>query len=67
MPQSSVPIAEKDMMKRDPAQDIEFNGGLAPAPSQMGECQDTTQDAIFGEISEDGPNYRSVRPMIVPI
>ncbi|KAI8662084.1 Aa-trans domain-containing protein [Fusarium keratoplasticum] len=60
MPQSSVPIAEKDMMKRDPAQDIEFNGGLAPAPSQMGECQDTTQDAIFGEISEDGPNYRSV-------
>lgn len=24
------------------------------------ECPDTTTDAVFGEITEEGPNYRSV-------
>ncbi|ODM19076.1 hypothetical protein SI65_05693 [Aspergillus cristatus] len=37
--------------------------GLHPHPSQIGEVQDTktpTYDAVFGEITEDGPNYRNV-------
>ncbi|RSL92514.1 hypothetical protein CEP52_013782 [Fusarium oligoseptatum] len=34
---------------------------LAPAPSQNGEVyDDTAHDAVFGEITEDGPNYRNV-------
>lgn len=39
---------------------------LAPVPtSDMGEMEecdkpDTQQDAIFGEVSKDGPNYRDV-------
>lgn len=35
-----------------------------PAPSyddQVTEGQDYSHDAVFGEITEDGPNYRSVR------
>lgn len=41
---------------------------LAPvSTSRIGEMDDlpkiddTAQDAVFGEISEDGPNYRDVR------
>lgn len=37
--------------------------GLHPHPSQIGEVQDTetpTYDAVFGEITEGGPNYRNV-------
>lgn len=41
---------------------------LAPVPtSGVGEMddlpkiEDNTHDAVFGEISEDGPNYRDVR------
>lgn len=36
---------------------------LSPVDSQLGqvtEGQNTTHDAVFGEISEDGPNYRNV-------
>ncbi|RSL74787.1 hypothetical protein CEP53_000036 [Fusarium sp. AF-6] len=34
---------------------------LAPAPSQNGEVyDDTAHDAVFGETTEDGPNYRNV-------
>lgn len=40
---------------------------LTPVPSQteqvgqIYESQDYSHDAVFGEITEDGPNYRSVR------
>lgn len=41
---------------------------LAPVPTtDFGDIQDypkatdTTHDAVFGEINEDGPNYRDVR------
>ena len=37
--------------------------GLHPHLSQIGEVQDTenpTYDAVFGEITEGGPNYRNV-------
>ncbi|KAF5004863.1 hypothetical protein FDECE_8645 [Fusarium decemcellulare] len=37
--------------------------GIAPIPSQAGEVLDdkaVTHDAVFGEITEDGPNYRNV-------
>ncbi|KAH6871028.1 putative amino acid transporter [Thelonectria olida] len=37
--------------------------GLAPVPSQVGEVLEDTahvHDAVFGEITEDGPNYRNV-------
>ncbi|OJJ54274.1 hypothetical protein ASPSYDRAFT_161130 [Aspergillus sydowii CBS 593.65] len=37
---------------------------IAPAPSQVGEILDTKEthehDAVFGGITEDGPNYRNV-------
>jgi hypothetical protein len=34
---------------------------LAPVPSQIGEIEEGAHDAVFGEITEDGPNYRAVR------
>jgi hypothetical protein len=35
---------------------------LAPVPSQIGEIEEgAAHDAVFGEITEDGPNYRAVR------
>jgi len=37
---------------------------LAPVPSQVGqvlEDQNYEKDAVFGEITGEGPNYRSVR------
>jgi hypothetical protein len=37
---------------------------LPPVPSQVGqvlEDQYYENDAVFGEITEEGPNYRSVR------
>jgi hypothetical protein len=34
---------------------------LAPVPSQIGEVEEgAAHDAVFGEITEDGPNYRAV-------
>ncbi|KAJ5923744.1 hypothetical protein N7454_008989 [Penicillium verhagenii] len=37
-------------------------GALSPAHSNVGEVTDTyAHDAVFGEITEDGPNYRNVR------
>lgn len=33
----------------------------SPSQTQIGELKDTsTYDAVFGEITEDGPNYRNV-------
>lgn len=39
------------------------NDGLSPVPSQIGhvEGQSSSHDAVFGEITEEGPNYRNVR------
>lgn len=35
---------------------------LAPVPPQLGEIEEgTAHDAVFGEITEGGPNYRAVR------
>lgn len=35
---------------------------LAPVPSHLGEIEEgAAHDAVFGEITEDGPNYRAVR------
>jgi hypothetical protein len=33
---------------------------LATVPSQNGEVSASTHDAVFGVITEDGPNYRNV-------
>ncbi|WKT53715.1 Amino acid transporter, transmembrane domain [Fusarium oxysporum f. sp. vasinfectum] len=40
-------------MKQDPE-------ALAPVPSQGAEVTTSTHDAVFGVITEDGPNYRNV-------
>lgn len=40
---------------------------LAPIPSQIGEVHNDpnyAHDAVFGEITEDGPNYRNVRHLL---
>lgn len=36
---------------------------LTPVPSQEGQFEGVhhTHDAVFGELTEDGPNYRNVR------
>jgi hypothetical protein len=39
------------------------DNSLSPVPSQTGqifEDQTYTHDAVFGEITEEGPNYRNV-------
>mgnify|MGYP004729910543 CR=1 FL=1 len=36
---------------------------LAKVPSQNGEVSTSTHDAVFGAITEDGPNYRNVIAM----
>lgn len=38
---------------------------IESAPPQMGETlkENTTHDAIFGEVTEHGPNYRNVSPL----
>jgi hypothetical protein len=41
--------------------------GVAPLPVEAGEVddgvsKDIQHDAVFGDITEDGPNYRNVRP-----
>lgn len=33
---------------------------LPPKPSELEHTQTVTQDAVFGEITEEGPNYRNV-------
>lgn len=38
--------------------------GLTQVPSKKGEIEDNpaqAHDAVFGDITEDGPNYRNVR------
>lgn len=39
---------------------------LATVPSQIGEVSAPTHDAVFGAITEDGPNYRDVSAMSNP-
>lgn len=46
------------------AQDPEgFSDGLQRPPSQNGSIYASShvEDAVFGEVTEDGPNYRNVR------
>ncbi|KAJ5716102.1 hypothetical protein N7493_008013 [Penicillium malachiteum] len=33
---------------------------LSPVPSNVGQVTDYSHDAVFGEITEEGPNYRNV-------
>jgi hypothetical protein len=40
---------------------------LAPEPTQIGDIIEGAHDAVFGEITEDGPNYRAVRCTHSPI
>lgn len=35
---------------------------LSPVPSHDGQVLEGQHDAVFGEITEAGPNYRSVCP-----
>lgn len=35
--------------------------GLEPSLTGEGAATECAQDAVFGEMSEDGPNYRNVR------
>ena len=47
---------------KDPIEKKDFNN-LDQSPSRVGEVEDDpgcAHDAVFGEISEDGPNYRNV-------
>ncbi|KAM0417435.1 hypothetical protein ACHAPT_012584 [Fusarium lateritium] len=54
MSQYSSPPTEKDMKHE---QDVEFNNnGLTTVPSQTGEVHDD----VFGDITDEGPNYRAV-------
>lgn len=42
--------------------DVGSDAEAAPLPSDLvADGQTITQDAVFGEVTEDGPNYRSVR------
>lgn len=43
-------------------------GALSPTTSNVGQITDAyPHDAVFGEITEDGPNYRNVRYVPLPI
>jgi hypothetical protein len=33
---------------------------LEPVPSRLGEVQEGSHDAVFGEMNGEGPNYRNV-------
>lgn len=47
---------------KDPIDKKEINN-LDQSPSRVGEVEDDpacAHDAVFGEMSEDGPNYRNV-------
>lgn len=33
---------------------------LSPVPSREGQVLEAQHDAVFGEITEEGPNYRDV-------
>ena len=45
-------------MSENPKQeDLE---GLKHSPPQLASYQDVHADAVFGDITDDGPNYRSV-------
>ncbi|EEU46185.1 uncharacterized protein NECHADRAFT_38659 [Fusarium vanettenii 77-13-4] len=49
--------------EKKPAQDSEgFSDGLQSPPSQNGSTYASShvEDAVFGEVTEDGPNYRNV-------
>ncbi|KAJ4229816.1 hypothetical protein FSOLCH5_003181 [Fusarium solani] len=49
--------------EKKPAQDSEgFSDGLQSPPSQNGSIYASShvEDAVFGEVTEDGPNYRNV-------
>ncbi|KAF5018926.1 hypothetical protein F66182_9091 [Fusarium sp. NRRL 66182] len=51
------------MVKRNENENEHELESLAPAPNtiQAGDAvEDPTRDAVFGEITEDGPNYRNV-------
>lgn len=43
--------------------DIEASGSITYVPSQTSEIlkeENITHDPVFGEVTEDGPNYRNV-------
>lgn len=43
--------------------ELETGDAMRPVQSQVGEALEgkaTTHDAVFGEITEDSPNYRNV-------
>lgn len=49
--------------KNDIPDDIEASGSMSHVPSQLGgifKDDHTTHDAVFGKVTEDGPNYCSV-------
>lgn len=51
------------------AQDLETAGPIENESSQIGEilkASNPNHDAVFGEIIEDGPNYRNVGSLIDP-
>lgn len=53
-------MAEKQNKISD---DIEASGPITYVPSQTGEIlkeENITHDPVFGEVTEDGPNYRNV-------
>lgn len=54
-----------DMKSKFP-DDLEAPRPMEESPSQLGEIikdESTPHDAVFGELSEDGPNYRNVRSL----
>lgn len=53
MSQYSSPPTEKDMKYE---KDVEFNNDLTNVRSRAG----SVHDDIFGEITDEGPNYRAV-------
>lgn len=49
--------------KKESPQDLEPSGVIQRSPSQCsedGESSPHIEDAVFGEVSEGGPNYRNV-------
>ena len=38
---------------------------ITPIPSNVGQVEEGSHDAVFGEITGDGPNYRSVRAFLL--
>jgi hypothetical protein len=58
-----TPITSIHMFDMSKSKSLEESQDVAPLPVEAGEVGDSIDiqhDAVFGDITEDGPNYRNV-------